>query len=191
MTVSREGVVYAAWRKVFKGEVREIVVSRSVDGGAGFTPPSVVGHDGWEIAGCPHRGPALAVSGDGVIRVAWYTEGKDMSPSVYTARSTDGVSFSKAPLPWAHSAFPDHPVMTLANGREVAAWEETTPVLSKVVFMAEGDEKPEQLNQGVRRAHDPVISVNGRGDILVGWVQEEIRFSRFVFRLAQAVSEKR
>lgn len=191
VTVSPGGAVYAAWRKVFKGDIREIVVSRSADGGTGFTPPSVVGNDGWEIAGCPHRGPALAVSGDGVLHVAWYTEGKDMSPSVYTARSSDGVIFSKAPLPWARSSFPDHPVMTLANGTEVAAWEETTPVLSKVVFMAEGDERPEQLNQGVRRAHDPVLSVNGRGDILAGWVQEEIRFSRFVFRLGHTVSEKR
>lgn len=189
VTVSDTGVVYAGWRKVFKGEVREIVAARSVDGGA-FTPPAVVGNDGWEIAGCPHRGPSLAVSGDGALNVAWYTEGSEMTPSVYAARSTDGVSFSKKALPWARSSFPDHPVMTIAGGARVAAWEETTPVLGRVVFMAEGDEKPEQLNQGVRRAHDPLISVNNRGDLLVGWVQEEIRTSRFVFRLARAASGK-
>lgn len=191
VTVSPQGHIYAAWRKVFKGEIREIVVSRSSDGGAGFTAPAVVGNDGWEIAGCPHRGPALAASGGG-LHVAWYTEGKENSPSVYTARSGDGgSSFSKTPLPWARGSFPDHPVMTLINGAQSTAWEETTPVLSKIVFMTEGDERPEQLNQGVRRAHDPVLSVNRGGDILAGWVQEEIRASRFVFRLAQAVSEKR
>lgn len=190
VTVSGDGAVYAGWRKVFRGEIREIVVARSVDGN-GFAPPYVVGNDGWEIAGCPHRGPSLAVSGDGVLNVAWYTEGKEMTPSVYTARSTDGARFSKEALPWARSSFPDHPVMTVAGGAQVAAWEETTPVLGKVVFMAGGDERPEQLNQGVRRAHDPVLSVNNRGDLLVGWVQEEIRTSRFVFRLARAASEKR
>ncbi|MBI5587480.1 MAG: exo-alpha-sialidase [Deltaproteobacteria bacterium] len=192
VTVSPQGHIYAAWRKVFKGDIREIVVSRSTDGGADFTAPAVVGNDGWEIAGCPHRGPALAASGGSLLHVAWYTEGKETSPSVYTARSGDGgLSFSKTPLPWARGSFPDHPVMTLKNGAQITAWEETTPVLSKVVFMAEGDERPEQLNQGVRRAHDPVLSVNGRGDLLAGWVQEEIRASRFVFRLGHTVSEKR
>jgi len=75
--------------------------------------------------------------------------------------------------------------MTLnRDGKPLIAWEETTPVLSRLIFQ-QADEKPQQMNQGVRRAHDPVLSINERGDILIAWSQEEIRFTRTAFRLFQ------
>lgn len=181
---SPEGIVYSSWRKVFKDDNREIVVASSKDGGKSFSSPSVVGNDNWQIAGCPHRGPSLGAAEGGALYVAWYTEGADMAPGVYLAKSNDfGSGFTKKELPWAKAAFPDHPVMTLGKNGPLSVWEETTPVLSKVVFYDGG--KPIQMNTGVRRAHDPIISVNSKGTVLVGWVQDEIRRVRFDFRLGK------
>src|ERR687892_595771 len=44
------------WRKVFADDVRDVVVSRSSDGGRTFAPATIVHADGWKISACPHRG---------------------------------------------------------------------------------------------------------------------------------------
>ncbi|HLA48139.1 MAG: hypothetical protein A2W77_01415 [Nitrospinae bacterium RIFCSPLOWO2_12_39_16] len=186
VTVAHDGTVYVSWRKVFKGDIREIVLSKSTDRGKSFSESVVVGNDKWVIAGCPHRGPSMSSDKDGILYVVWYTEGEAGSPAIYIANSKDrGKSFSKKVLPFSNGVFPDHPVMTLnRDGKPLIAWEETTPVLSRLIFQ-QADEKPQQMNQGVRRAHDPVLSINERGDILIAWSQEEIRFTRTAFRLFQ------
>jgi hypothetical protein len=184
VTVAHDGAVYVSWRKVFKGDVREIVLSKSTDKGKSFSESVIVGNDKWVIAGCPHRGPSISSDKDGILYVVWYTEGEAGSPSIYIADSKNGgMSFSKKLLPYSGGVFPDHPVMTMSgDGKPLIAWEETTPVLSRLVFQ-QMDEKPQQINQGIRRAHDPVLSINKSGDILIAWSQEEIRFTRTAFRL--------
>ena len=184
VTVAHDGTVYVSWRKVFKGDNREIVMAKSTDRGKSFSESVVVGNDKWVITGCPHRGPSMSSDKDGILYVVWYTEGETGSPAIYIANSKDGgKSFSKKMLPFSNWVFPDHPVMTLnRDGKPLIAWEETTPVLSRLMFQ-QMDEKTQQINQGIRRAHDPVLSVNKRGDILIAWSQEEIRFTRTAFRL--------
>ena len=184
VTVAHDGTVYVSWRKVFKGDIREIVMAKSTDRGKSFSESVVVGNDKWVITGCPHRGPSMSSDKDGILYVVWYTEGETGSPAIYIANSKDGgKSFSKKMLPFSNWVFPDHPVMTLnRDGKPLIAWEETTPVLSRLMFQ-QMDEKTQQINQGIRRAHDPVLSVNKRGDILIAWSQEEIRFTRTAFRL--------
>ena len=186
VTVAPDGAVYVSWRKVFKGDVREIVVSKSSDRGISFSESFIVGNDNWVIAGCPHRGPSLSVDKDGILYVVWYTEGGDGLPSIYIADSKDGgKKFSKTPLPYAEGAFPDHPVMALnKDGKPVLSWEETTPVVGRLMLQLP-DEKPQQMGQGVRgrRARDPVISANKKGDILLVWSQDEMRFAKTLLRL--------
>ncbi|MBI3584876.1 MAG: exo-alpha-sialidase [Nitrospinae bacterium] len=184
VTVAHNGTVYVSWRKVFKGDNREIVLAKSTDKGKSFSESVVVGNDKWVIAGCPHRGPSISSDKNGVLYVVWYTEGETGSPSIYIANSKDkGMSFSKKVIPFSNGTFPDHPVMTLdRDGKPLIAWEETTPVLSRLIFQ-QMDEKTQQMNQGVKRAHDPVLSINKIGDILITWSQEEIRFTRTAFRL--------
>jgi hypothetical protein len=59
------GEVYVAWRKVFSGDVRDMVVSTSRDSGHTFSPEVRVADDGWQLRGCPDSGPSLAQNGDG------------------------------------------------------------------------------------------------------------------------------
>lgn len=187
VAAGKDGSVYVSWRKVYKDDIREIVVSSTKDGGRSFSGPFIVGKDNWSIAGCPHRGPSIAAGPDGRIHAAWYTEGEESLPAIYYGLTADGGrSFTKKKLPWAQAFFPDHPVLALdRNGRPVAAWEETTPVLSKVFLQYNGEKR--QLNQGVRRARDPVVFVNGKGRLLAGWAQEEIKYTRFVFMTGDIV----
>jgi hypothetical protein len=63
------------------------VVTFSADGVAG--PAYRVAADRWEIDGCPHHGPSLAIAADGSYQAAWFTLGQTRQGLFY-ARSTDG-----------------------------------------------------------------------------------------------------
>ena len=76
------------------GEIRDIAAVRRVNGT--WSEPSIVHADGWEIAGCPVNGPAVAASGDRVA-VAWFTGARDTA-RVLVAFSSDGGATFAAPL---------------------------------------------------------------------------------------------
>ena len=67
-------------------EVRDVSVVRG--GAAGWTAPTAVAADGWNIAGCPVNGPAVAADGESAA-VAWYTAAGE-APRVQLALSADG-----------------------------------------------------------------------------------------------------
>jgi len=65
LATSIDGIVYLAWRKIFDGNIRETVVSRSTDGGETFSSPAIVGNDRWVYPACPHRPASLGVDREG------------------------------------------------------------------------------------------------------------------------------
>jgi len=58
-----------AYRDRTTGEIRDISVTRYVDGG--WAEPITVSDDSWHVPGCPVNGPAIAANGKNII-VAWY-----------------------------------------------------------------------------------------------------------------------
>jgi hypothetical protein len=89
LAIGADGAVYVAWRKVYAGDVRDVVVARRGPGDASFGPPVRVHADGWVYPGCPHAGPSLAVDGRGRLHVGWYT-GKEGRQGLWHAVSADG-----------------------------------------------------------------------------------------------------
>ena len=80
-----------AYRDRGPSEIRDIAVIRAV--GQGWSDPTLVSADGWEIYGCPVNGPAIAAAGSHVA-VAWFTAASPR-PRVSVAFSGDeGASFS-------------------------------------------------------------------------------------------------
>jgi hypothetical protein len=82
--VTSEGVL-AAYRNRSNDEVRDIYVSRLVEGR--WTEPAVAHADNWRISLCPINGPALSASGPNVA-LAWYTMKREQGHS-YVAFSRD------------------------------------------------------------------------------------------------------
>ncbi len=126
LAVGQDGQVHLAWRKVYEGDIRDIVVARSNDGGKSFTAPVRVAEDDWSIAGCPHAGPSLALDGSGRLHVAWYT-GKTDEPGVYHTVSLAGAEGFSPPTPLLTDDWVPPARVALASGPrgEVwAAWED-------------------------------------------------------------------
>jgi hypothetical protein len=83
-----------AYRDRSDEEVRDVSLVRR--GERGWTSPRPVHSDGWEIAGCPVNGPAVAADGRR-LAVAWYTQGADR-PRVQVAISNDAAASFGAPV---------------------------------------------------------------------------------------------
>lgn len=89
-----EGGPVVVYRNRTEGEIRDIYVSRMVDGA--WTEGQPVHDDGWEIAACPVNGPS--VSSDGPLLVtAWFTGAQDTA-RVLAAFSDDGGATFGAPF---------------------------------------------------------------------------------------------
>lgn len=194
LAVGPDGTIYAAWRKAFEGNIKEIAVASSADGGETFSPPSIVGNDQWEFAGCPHRGPSLGVNAEGRVFITWYSEGNGL-PGIYFGESADrGKTFRKEVIKVQPGFFPDHSTLTVSENGILLAWEEVTPVLSKIILeYRSSGEQPErfQVNQGNRKALYPAISANRKGDFLVSWTKAEIKFNRSLLRSGKLNKVKR
>ncbi len=82
-----------AYRDRSEDELRDIAIARR---GGDDWPSRPVNLDGWQIAGCPVNGPALAIDGQRVA-VAWYTYA-DSTHRVRASFSDDGGGTFGAPI---------------------------------------------------------------------------------------------
>lgn len=83
----------AVYRNRTADEIRDIFVTRF--DGTSWSEGQPVSNDGWQIAGCPVNGPAIAAL-DNRVAVAWFSAA-DNQPKVRFAQSDDGgETFSEA-----------------------------------------------------------------------------------------------
>jgi hypothetical protein len=128
LAADAHGVVYAAWRAVFPGNVRDMVVARSADHGATWSAPVRVHADNWVYPGCPHAGPSMQLDSAGRLHVLWWT-GAARHPGVFYAVSADGgKTFSAAqPIFSQRIAVPSHVQLALQGDDVVATWDAMSP----------------------------------------------------------------
>ncbi|HJO02577.1 MAG TPA: sialidase family protein [Acidobacteriota bacterium] len=177
-----DGSIHIAWRKVFEGDIRDIVVSSSRDGGASFEPPVRVAEDNWQINGCPDVGPRIVSDGDR-LAIAWYTMGADERVRVHLAFSADGGrSFSDALEASAGvvdatrphlSAVPEGGAALVFQGREpdaTGSWGRMRPYLVEV--SAEGRvSPPAEIPGSVGSVSFPVVAAGRAGRIFASWTE--------------------
>jgi hypothetical protein len=134
----RNGAIYAAWRHVYAGNIRDIAFSASRDEGRSFSPPVRVSEDKWILDGCPENGPAMAVDASGRIHIAWPTlvsapsSGSEPALALFYATSTDGQRFS--PRERIHTeGTPRHPYIAVdADGTMALTWDEQVKARRRV-----------------------------------------------------------
>ena len=79
------------YRNRTESELRDIGIVRWEEDH--WTEPILVHTDGWQIAGCPVNGPAIA-SNAGSMGVAWYTESQQTPKTLVALSYDNGRSFS-------------------------------------------------------------------------------------------------
>ncbi len=146
------GSIYAAWRHVYPGNLRDMAFTLSRDGGNTFAPPIRISEDKWMLEGCPDDGPAMVVDAQNRIHIVWPTlinqitaesaepAEKNSSPqralrsprlkvaeptiALFYAMSVDGKQFtSRERIPT--EGMPHHPRLAVsADGSLTVAWDE-------------------------------------------------------------------
>lgn len=175
LATAKDGTLYMAWRHVYSGNVRDIVVARSADRGATWSEPVRVHADDWKFDACPHAGPAIATDDRGRLHVTWWT-GKEGSAGVYYAQSTDGgKTFGQAtPLGVAQFSRPAHVQLGLARGdRVIVAWDDGTRQVPRVVVRVSPDggayfAAGTLVSASGRAASFPVLGVS-RDSLAIAW----------------------
>lgn len=175
VAVAGDGTIYVAWRAILPGDVRDVVVTRSSDGGKTWAEPARVRSDDWVYPGCPHAGPSLEVDAKGDVHVAWWT-GKEGEAGVYYARSSDGGRrFVAQPIATGEKARPAHVQLAVSGERVYLAWDDGLGEMPRVLLRrsADGGKRfsPEELlsDQGVA-ASFPVLALYG-DSVAVAWSQ--------------------
>jgi hypothetical protein len=175
LATSRDGTLYMAWRHVYPGSVRDIVVARSADHGATWSDPVRVHVDDWKFDACPHAGPAIAVDSAGTLHIAWWT-GKEGSAGVFYAQSKDGgKTFGPATaMGAAQFSQPAHVQLALARpDRVVVTWDDGTMQIPRVVARLSNDggghfAAPVFLSAAGRAASFPVLGISG-DSVAIAW----------------------
>jgi len=171
--------VALTWRRVFPGDIRDMVLAVSRDGGRTFGDPTLVSADRWKITACPHRGGAVGWDGRGRIYMSWYTEGTDIRPDLRFAVSTDGRRFGLARrLHTSATSIPDNARMAVdPAGRAVVVWEESTAVRRRILLRYTLDAgrtlSPIHVLSSAIKAYSPDVAFAGDGSFLVAWHEEK------------------
>jgi hypothetical protein len=176
IAASQDGTLYLAWRAILPGDVRDIVVMRSRDGGDTWDAPVHPREDGWVYPGCPHAGPSLKVDGAGAVHIAWW-QGKQGEAGVYYARSEDGArTFSPQPIATGERSSPAHVQLVLGPATTVAVgWDDGQSALPRILLRRSHDGgasfAPQELvsEDGVA-ASFPVLGIAG-DTLCVAWGQ--------------------
>lgn len=174
LALGPEGNLYVSWRKVFPGDVRDVVVMRSVDGGRTWDAPVRPREDGWVFAGCPHAGPSLEVDADGAVHIGWWT-GKEGEAGVYYARSIDGgQSFTAVPLATGARAAPAHVQLATGPFGVIVAWDDGLTGTPRILMRGARSGTafgPEWVVSGEGAASFPVLAVDG-DSVTIAWSEK-------------------
>lgn len=176
-----DGTLWVAWRSVLPGNVRDIVVARSTDGGRTWSTEQRVNADDWVFEACPHAGPSMAVDSSGVLHVAWWT-GREGQAGVFHARSGDRGDTFSAPvaLGVAERSRPAHVQLAVhEDGETIAAvWDDGTRDVSRVVIRISRDAgrtfgAPRPVSADDRAAGFPVLAMV-RDSVIVAWSEQSV-----------------
>ena len=196
VAAAKPKLVPVVWRKVFPGDVRDMVLARSRDGGRTVDAPVRVHEDNWRITACPHRGGSVAIDGRGRVHALWYTEGTRNQPDVLYAIAPDGQRFGATRrVHTSTTSIPDHARLAVnAAGHGVIVWEDSTAVRRRVLVRettATGLGPTRVLSQAVK-AYAPDVTVAPDGGAVVAWHEEQFpRTKTVVLRLGAAASPGR
>jgi hypothetical protein len=179
--------VIVAWRRVFDGEIRDMVVSVSRDGGQTFAAESRVADDGWHLSACPDSGPSVAMKGNRFY-IAWLTEGREHKSRVQLAWSDDlGKTFHAPVLASGDVLDPNHPRLKISEdgnmllsfqGRPVNAnngWGATQIFVTQV-----GEElsAPLAIPNARESVAYPALGIGTAGRVYIAWTSSSEQSSK-------------
>ncbi len=177
-----QGQLMVFWRRVFPGNIRDMVVSISNDQGNTFAPPVRVAEDNWKLEGCPDSGPAVMKVGRRVY-VAWLTEASHARAGVRMAWTDDGgKTFSLPIMASTKTLDANHPAFALQEDGTLlltfqardpqrrGGWMPPRPYA--VEIDSHGDlSDPVLIADGTMPVEFPTVAAGNAGRVFFAWTE--------------------
>ncbi len=166
--------VLALWRHVFYGGIRDHALV-SIDSAAPAKQVNRATFDNWKVDACPHHGPALAVTKDGVRHYTWFGIRDGESAVRYAQMDVQGKLLRDTPIDDAQASHAD---IGITGSRIAIAWKSFDGVRVTLKLMSSKDGgatfNTQQLSQATATGSGDQPRVLTRGDALqVAWRTSE------------------
>lgn len=120
MAIGPDGTPAIFWRHVYGKNVRDHAMLR-LDG---KSQPVRVTYDNWEVDACPHHGPALSISSDGIYHFVWFDNAPDNNGLFYAHSRDGGKTFSSSVSFGNNAAQASHPYVLSLGAKVFVVWKE-------------------------------------------------------------------
>lgn len=173
------GSIFAAWRHVYPGNIRDIAFTVSRDGGRTFAEPVRVSDDRWVLDGCPENGPAMALDSRQHVHIVWPTLVNESAPDgeptleLFYAVSNDGLGFSKRRRVPTEGVPRHAQIAATRDDSLMVVWEEQTSGTRRIVAGRARGGQPftRRIVSTGGRAVYPVVASAG-ATTFVAWTSE-------------------
>jgi hypothetical protein len=182
LAVGPDGAAYVAWRKLYPGDVRDVVVARAEPGTLDFGGPVRVHGDDWVFPGCPHAGPSIRADTEGRLHVGWYTGKEGRQGLWYTSSADGGRTFSGAtPILTAEFVPPSQVALAPVGDGVALGWEDRTGASGSIAFAATPAGASRSGLRGISTGagRSPAFDA-GAGGGLLAWLEGEAIRARWV-----------
>ena len=155
-----------AFRNIFEGGARDHAIVTFSDL---QTPGPVnrVSVDDWRTDVCPHQGPSLAISPDGVYHVSWFTNGLRRKGLFYARSQDSGRTFSKPLAVGDQQRASSQPYLVALPQALWLAWKQFDGETTTVSAMVSHDSgstwsAPRVVAQTADASDHPLLVTDGR-----------------------------
>lgn len=196
LTVASDGAIYAAWRHVYPGNLRDIAFATSRDGGKTFAAPQRVSADGWQLDGCPDDGPALAPGTGGAVHLVWPTlvSQPDAYKAIFYAGARAGKAFGARIRVSPEGDNANHPQIAVSAKNEIAVLWDRIDGGRRRVYVSRSAAGPSPrfappvaVSSGTAASYP--VAVFAGDDLIIAWTEGDPAASRIVVRRLAAEGE--
>lgn len=169
MALDSDGVPVVVWRHIFDTNIRDHAVVK-LDAQA---MPVRMSHENWNVAACPHHGPSVSITREGVYHAAWFSNAPQRQGLFYANSIDKGKTFS-APLSFGNSAMQaSHPAVLGLGKKVYLVWKEfdgehTTILLKHSIDGGQAWSAPASLASTSDASENPSL-ISGRGHVFLSW----------------------
>jgi len=172
VSLSQKNQPVIIYRAIFPGGVRDH--ASQIISSSGPDKIRRIANDGWKTDACPHHGPAIAVSSQGTIHTAWFTQGANRAGVFYANSHNEGASYSEPMRLGKVDASTSRPYL-LALGKNIwLVWKEFDGHDTVVVMKQSGDDgkswsKDMIISQTADYSDHPLLIAQGN-QVFLSWL---------------------
>jgi len=169
MALDNDGVPVVVWRHIFDNNIRDHAVVK-LDA---QTRPVRMSHENWNVAACPHHGPSVSITREGVYHAAWFSNAPQRQGLFYANSGDKGKTFSE-PLSFGNSAMQaSHPAVLGLGKKVYLVWKEfdgerTSIMLKRSVNGGKVWSAAASLASTSDASENPSL-IAGRGRVFLSW----------------------